>query len=170
MGKKYLVGIFNNEDSLITAIKNSHEKNYHIEEAYSPYPIHGLDDVIGNRRSRLPIVAFIVGAFGATFAMSFQIWTLTTDWAINVGGKPGMAIPSFVPITFELMVLTGALSMVAAFLFRNRLFPRIKMDVIDTRVTNDMFALVISDEEHSLTDIEKLLKESGAVEVNEKEV
>ncbi|MDH5680731.1 MAG: DUF3341 domain-containing protein [Spirochaetota bacterium] len=169
---KYIIGLYKDEDSLISAIKNIRSKHVPIQDVLIPYPIHGLDDAMGLSPSKLPVVAFVVGFFGAIFALSFQIWSLTESWAINVGGKPGAAIPSFIPITFEVMVLSASLSMVAAFFIRSKLYPRLKVDVLDERLTDDTFAVVIDPEKGNISasEIQSLFKENSAVEVNEKEV
>ncbi|MDH4127226.1 MAG: DUF3341 domain-containing protein [Spirochaetota bacterium] len=174
MAKKVKIGFYNDEGVLLSALKVLRHKDIKIHNVFTPYPVHGLDDIIGLKKSRLPIVAFIVGALGAFGAMGFQIWSLALDWTINIGGKPGLAIPSFVPITFEIMVLSGSLSMVAVFFLRNRLFPKLKVDnIIDPRATNDHYVVSIDPEccsDFNSNELENILKETGAIEIQDKEV
>ena len=172
--KNLVCGMFDDEDKLLSAIKNIREKNVKIDNVYSPYPVHGLDDALGLKRSRLPILSFCVGAIGFISATLFQIYIHTTAWPLNVGGKPhGWAgLPSFVPIMFEVTVLTSALSIVAGFFFRSKLFPSTSTDVIDPRTTNDLHLLAINIAGAPIDNqgLKNLLNENGAVEVNEKEV
>ena len=93
-------------------------------------------------------------------------FTLGYDWPMNIGGKPAVPMPNYVPITFELTILFCALGMVATFFFRNHLFPGRAPRVMDLRATDDRFILAV--DAHENTDhalVESLLKDAGAVEV-----
>jgi len=88
------------------------------------------------------------------------------DWPMNIGGKPSLPLPNFVPVTFEVTILLCALGMVATFFYRNHLFPGRAPRVMDLRATDDRFIIAIDAHEnsdHAL--IDSLLKEAGAVEV-----
>ena len=114
--KHYLVGIFDDEDVLLHAVEQIRDKGVKIEEVYSPFPVHGLDEVLGYKRSRLPIAAFLFGLTGTGLALLMQIWMLGYDWPMIIGGKNFASLPPFIPVTFELTVLLSALGMVATFL------------------------------------------------------
>lgn len=134
---------FSDEQSLLKAAKELVQRNIPLVDAYTPFPIHGLDEVLGERRSRLPIVCFVAASLGFLLSFWFQIWTSAENWPINVGGKPFISIPAFIPVTFEVTVLFGGLVSVAAFFFRNRLFPGKKALSPHASVTNDGFWLAI---------------------------
>jgi hypothetical protein len=172
--KNLVCGMFDDEDTLLSAIKKIRDKNVKIDNVYSPYPVHGLDDALGLKRSRLPIFSFCVGATGFMLATFFQVYIHTYVWPLNIGGKPhGLAgLPSFVPIMFEVTVLTSALSIVAGFFFRSKLIPSTTTDVIDPRTTNDLHLLAIDIAGAPMDNqgLKNLLNENGAIEVNEKEV
>jgi len=180
MSKKLVVGVYDDEHSLIVAIKHIRAKKIKINNVYTPYPIHGLDHALGMRRSKLPKFTFWVGATGFTSATLMQVGlhTFTLPFnlmnPINVGGKPwGFAgLPAFVPIMFEIMVLSSALSIVAGFLFRSKLFPSLSCNVVDIRATDDKMILVIDLEDVPMDAhaVNQLLKETPATEVYEKEV
>lgn len=172
MNKKFVLGIYDDEDVLLHAIENIRAAGTKIHDVFSPYPIHGIDDVLGIKRSRLPIVAFFGGLTGMSFALWMQIWMLGFDWPMIIGGKPHIALPSFIPVTFELTVLFSAFSMVIAFFIVQRLKPSLRVNVFDKRSTDDKFVMAIEVKE-GVTDmsaLNKLLRTTGAVEVNEKEV
>lgn len=172
MNKKFVLGIYEDEDVLLHAIENIRAAGTKIYEVFSPYPIHGIDDVLGIKRSRLPIVAFFGGLTGMSFALWMQIWMLGFDWPMIIGGKPHIALPSFIPVTFELTVLFAAFSMVIAFFIVSNLKPSLRVNMLDKRSTDDKFVMAIEVKE-GVTDLEalnKLLRSNGAVEVNEKEV
>jgi hypothetical protein len=143
-----VMAVFNNETDLIhaaRAVRQKYEcKKY---DAFTPYPVHGLDDAMGLRRSWLPWVTFIAGATGTLTALALQIWTSAIDWPINIGGKPLISLPAFIPITFELTVLFGGLATVGA-LFAVCGLPNLNPKVLHPGITNDKFVLYIpSDEE-----------------------
>ncbi|WP_161889219.1 DUF3341 domain-containing protein [Pontibacter russatus] len=172
MNKKFVLGIYDDEDVLLHAIENIRAAGTKIYEVFSPYPIHGIDDVLGIKRSRLPIVAFFGGLTGMSFALWMQIWMLGFDWPMIIGGKPHIALPSFIPVTFELTVLFSAFSMVIAFFIVQGLKPSLRVNVFDKRSTDDKFVMAIEVKEGvtDLSALNKLLRSNGAVEVNEKEV
>jgi len=155
-----LLALFDDETALLEATRTVRAAGVAIEDAYTPYAVHGLDDAMGLRRSRLTWVCFLAGAMGATIAISFQVWTSAVSWPLNVGGKPFASIPAFVPVTFELTVLCAALISAAAFLFRSRLFPGQRATPLP-RVTDDRFALVVADG----PDARRLLRAAGATEL-----
>jgi hypothetical protein len=157
-----LVATFTDETALLEATRAARAAGIAIEDAYTPYAIHGLDEAMGLRRSRLTWVCFLAGATGAVTAMGFQLWASVVSWPLNVGGKPFASYPAFIPITFELTVLSAALMSAAAFLFRSRLFPgRTTAEAahVPLRVTDDRFALVVADGDAARA----LLRGAGAV-------
>jgi hypothetical protein len=138
-----VMGIFSDPQSLLiatTKLKQSGQFTHF--DAYTPYPIHGLEHAAGLKRSPLPWVTLIGGLTGFTIAWLLQWGTSVMDWPIIVGGKPFNSWPAFVPVLFELTVLIAALSTVGAMFFLNGL-PNIKRAAYDPRITRDKFALVI---------------------------
>lgn len=168
--KHYLVGIFDDEDVLLHAVEQIRDKGVKIEEVYSPFPVHGLDEVLGYRRSRLPIAAFLFGLTGTGLALLMQIWMLGYDWPMIIGGKNFASLPPFIPVTFELTVLLSALGMVATFLIVSDMKPYNWPRSYDLRSTDDKHVMAINLGANKLSkaDIDRILKESGAKEVNEK--
>jgi hypothetical protein len=168
--KHYLVGIFDDEDVLLHAVEHIRDKGVKIEEVYSPFPVHGLDEVLGYTRSRLPIAAFLFGLTGTSLALLMQIWMLGYDWPMIIGGKNYASLPPFIPVTFELTVLLSALGMVATFLIVSDMKPYAWPKPFDLRSTDDKHVMAIDLGSNKLgkEDIRKILQESGAEEVNEK--
>src|ERR1051325_9282662 len=121
--ENFLVGIFDDEHVLLSAVENIRDKGVKIKEVYSPFPVHGLDEVLGYKRSRLPIAAFMFGMTGTSLALLMQIWMLGYDWPMIIGGKNFVSLPPFIPVTFELTVLLSALGMVATFLMVSDMKP-----------------------------------------------
>ncbi|QNF33464.1 DUF3341 domain-containing protein [Adhaeribacter swui] len=170
--KKFILGVFEDEEVLLHAIENIRAAGTKIYEVFTPFPVHGIDDVLGIKRSRLPIAAFLYGCCGLAFALWMQIYMMGYDWPMIIGGKPHVALPSFIPVSFELTVFCTAHGMVLTFLIVCGLYPRLKVPVLDVRSTDDKFVMAIEVKE-GVTDITKvndLLRSNGAVEVNQKEV
>jgi len=168
--ENFLIGIFDDEDILIHGVEGVRDKGVKIHEVYSPFPVHGLDEALGYKRTRLPISAFIFGLTGTALALTMQIWMLGYDWPMIIGGKNFASLPPFIPVTFELTVLLSALGMVATFLIVSDLKPYKTPRSYDLRSTDDkhVMAIDLGTNKLSKEDISRILKESGASEVNEK--
>jgi len=156
-----LMAVFEQPEQVVEAARQARGAGYTIADAFVPFAVHGLDEAMGLRRSRLTWVCFAAALTGGTVAMSFQVWSSTASWALNVGGKPFASLPAFLPITFELTVLTAALVSAATFLLRSRLFPGKDAPVLP-RVTDDRFVLVV---ETDAVAAEALMRQAGAIEV-----
>ncbi len=160
------IGIFEDEASLLRAIKESRSLGLDIIDAHSPYPIHGIDDLIGIRRSRLPIVCFFGGLTGLSIGLGFQYWSSASSWALNIGGKPFDSLPAFIPVGFEMTVLLAGLSTAFFLLFRSKLWPAKKSKAFEG-TTDERFALVIArrSANMAMAELPELLHRHGAVHV-----
>ena len=169
--KHFVLGVYEDEDVLLSAVKTVRESGVKIQEVYSPFPVHGLDEVLGYRRTRLPIAAFMFGLLGTSLALTMQIWMLGFDWPMIIGGKNFVSLPPFVPVTFELTVLLAALGMVGTFMIVSDLKPYKKARLMDIRITDDKHVMAIDLASNTLAkdDIKKIVNESGASEVNDKD-
>lgn len=170
--KRFALGIFDDEDVLLHAVDNVRGAGIKIYDVFSPYPIHGIDDALGIARSRLPIAAFFYGLCGLSFALWMQIYMLGFDWPMIIGGKPYIALPAFIPVTFELTVFFTCHGMVITFYTISKLYPRFKTPVLDVRSTDDKFVMAIELDETSsqMPKLTQLLRDNGASEVNQKEM
>ena len=113
--KEVLFGLYDDEEILLKAVKQANEDHLEIMDVYTPFPVHGLDPLLGLAESRLHIAGFIYGAIGTLTAFLFMSWVFTRDWPIIFGGKPYWSVPAFIPITFELTVLFASIGMVVSF-------------------------------------------------------
>ena len=143
MGRPVLVGVFATEEDVLGAARAAREHGFHIADAYTPYPVHGLDRAMGLRPSRLPWACFVCGLVGVAFALSLQPWAMAHSWPLNVGGKPWNSLPAYVPVTFEVMVLLAGLGLVLTFLLRCRLLPGKEAAPLFRGATDDRFVLVL---------------------------
>ena len=168
--QNYIVGLFNDEDVLLEAVHKVRKSGVKIEEVYSPFPVHGLDEALGYKRSRLPVAAFLFGLLGTTLALTMMTYMSAIDWPMIIGGKDFWALPDFIPITFELTVLLSAFGMVGCFFVVSNLKPYGKPRIFDLRSTDDMhvMALNLAGNPTPVDQLRQILKDCGAVEVNDK--
>ena len=161
-----LVGFFNDPSDLLAAAAECSHNGFRNLDAYTPFPVHGLEEVMGIRRSWIPKVALGALFTGAALGFMLQYWTHSIDWPINVGGKPYNAWPAYVPVTFESAVLVAGLTTFACIFIACRLFPNPFTKTLSEDITNDRFALVIPTGKIKNEDeVIKLLQRMGADEI-----
>jgi len=169
--KNFILGVYDDEDVLLDAVSKVRESGVKIHEVYSPFPVHGLDDALGYKRSKLPIAAFLFGLLGTTLALTMQFYMMQIDWPMIIGGKDYAAFPDFIPVTFELTVLLAAFGMVGVFMVSSDLKPWAQPRIFDLRITDDKHVMAIDLAVNAGMGEDKLaevLKGSGASEVNKK--
>ncbi|AXP81039.1 hypothetical protein CJ739_1956 [Mariniflexile rhizosphaerae] len=166
---KVIHAIYTDDDVLMSAVKKVKAERYHIEEIYTPFPVHGLDKAMGLAPTRIAITAFIYGLIGLTVAIVMMNFIMIEDWPQNIGGKPSFSyienMPAFVPIMFELTVFFAAHLMVITFYLRSRMWPFKNAENPDPRTTDDHFLMEIAVDGNEEA-LASLLKETGAVEIN----
>lgn len=168
--KDIIYGLWNDEEDLIRAVKVAKDAHLEIMDVYTPFPLHGLDPVLGLSESRLHIAGFIYGALGTLTAFLGMSWIFTKDWPIIFGGKPHWSVPAFIPITFELTVLFAAIGMVVTFYVINGLGPGVVNPTIDLRITDDKFCIAFDKAEVDVDKVESFLKNNGAAEIHSKTI
>lgn len=170
VGKNYIVGVFDDQDDILDSIKSVRKDGLKIHEVFSPYAIHGIDDYLGYKQSRLPIASFMYGLTGLSLALFTMFWMMGFDWPMIIGGKDFASLPPFIPVAFEFTVLLASHGMVLTFFIVSDLKPWGKPKVFDARCTDDKFIMAIDLGENHKTkeEISKMLSDSGASEVNEK--
>jgi len=167
MSNKVIHAIYDDDDVLLKAVKSVREAEHHIEEVFTPFPVHGLEKAMGIANTRIAITAFIYGLIGLGFSVWMMNYMMIQDWPQNIGGKPSFSyaenMPAFVPIMFELTVFFSAHLMVITFYFRSKIGPFVKASNPDPRTTDDKFLMevFVSGDEDKLADF---LKETGAIE------
>jgi hypothetical protein len=90
-------------------------------DAFTPFPVEGLAEELGFRRTAVPLVTLIGGLLGAAGGYFLQYALNVLDYPINVGGRPMHSVPMFLIVTFELTILVAALFAVLGMLALNRL-------------------------------------------------
>jgi hypothetical protein len=101
---------FETADQMVAAVRRAKAEGYSHLDAHSPYPVGEAADALGFAKSEMGVVMFMGGLTGACAGFFMQYWTNAYGYSLIVGGRPYLSWPSFIPITFEMMVLTAALS------------------------------------------------------------
>lgn len=160
--------MYDDDDVLLNAVKEVRSAHHHIEEVFTPFPVHGLEKAMGLAGTRIAITSFLYGLTGLGFATWFLYYIMIYDWPQNIGGKPSFTfyqnMPAFVPVMFEMTVFFAAHLMVITFYMRSKIWPFRKAENPDPRTTDDKFVMevAVSDNEDQLV---SLLKKTGAIEI-----
>jgi len=116
-----LLAEFDQPNPLQEAAKRAYDAGYRKMDAYSPFPIEGLAETLGNKSSKLPFLVFLGGLAGGVGGFGIQYVGMVIFYPYMVGGKPFNSWPAFIPITFETTVLLASLTAVIAMIVLNGL-------------------------------------------------
>lgn len=166
-----VLGIFETPDTLMAAIPKVRAAKLGTVEAYTPYPIHGIDEALGLRRSPLGGMVLVMGVLGALTAFGFQYWISAVDYPIVTGGKAPDSWEAFIPIMFEVTVLFATFTAGLGMLFLLNKLPFFGHPVLSAKairgITRDRYALAIEAEGEAFDAAAAagVLEQAGAVEV-----
>lgn len=170
MAANKIYAIYTDDDLLLQAVKQTRAKEYEIAEVYTPFPIHGLDEAMGLKTTRLAITSFLYGLVGLAVAIWMMNYMMIVDWPQNIGGKPSFSfhqnMPAFIPIMFEMTVFFAGHLMVITFYLRSRLWPFKKAENPDLRTTDDHFLMEIDVENNDIDELAEFLYNTGASEIS----
>ncbi len=161
---------FETPGDLLHAAEHVREAGYVNVDAFSPFPVHGLDRVLRVPGSKVPWIVLGGAITGGLGGLALQWWTSAIDYPIKIAGKPYLSLPAFVPVTFELTILLCAFAAVFGMLALNRLpqhyHPVFKHPSF-SRVTDDRFFLAIeaSDPRFEADEARRTLVEAGGTNV-----
>ncbi len=166
---KIIQAFYNDDDVLMAAVKKVRSERHHIEEVYTPFPVHGLDKALGLEPTRIAITSFLYGCLGLAVSILMMNFIMIDDWPQDIGGKPSFSyfenMPAFVPIMFEMTVYFASHLMVITFYLRSKMWPFKKAENPDPRTTDDHFLMEVM-ANGNVKDLETLLSQTGAVEIN----
>lgn len=112
---------FDSATELVDAARSVRDAGYTKTDAFSPFPLHEIDEALGIKRSILPYLIFAGGITGLLSGFGLEYFVHVIDWPIIVGGRPALSLPSFVPPMFEMTILFSAFTAVFGMLFLNGL-------------------------------------------------
>lgn len=169
-----LLAEYRSAQALLAAAERAHAEGFRAMDAYTPYPVEELSEVVcDHQRSRVPLICLIGGITGALAGWALAYWTSTIDYPLNVGGKPYNSWPAFIPVIFECTILFAAFSAGLGMLVLNRLpepyHPVFNVAGFRERGSRDGYFLCIeaADERFDRVATRAFLAATGAVEVQE---
>ena len=167
-----VVAKYSSGEMLLEAAKEIRGKGYTSVEAYTPYHVEGVVDALGNKDDRVTWIVFFGGVIGAALGFLLQYYVAVVDYPMNVGGRPNLSWPSFIPVTFECGILSAPLSGLVGMLGLNGL-PRPHHPIFDApgieASGRDKFFLCIEadDPQFSLDEAKAALQATGPESVDE---
>jgi len=162
---------FDSPGALVRAARKVKDAGYTEFDCYSPFPVHGIDEAMGIKRTILPLLVFGGGITGTVGGMFLQWWMNAYDWPWNVGGKPTWSIPANIPIAYETTILLSVLTTFFGMWILNKLpqvwHPFFKLDRF-LRASDDGFLLGIEarDKRFDQARTTELLVKAGATGVD----
>ena len=157
--KQVLFVLFEDEESFLNTAKGA--KGIKDLSAITPYPVHGLEQILNIKRSWIPWATFIFGLMGLVAGLALTYYTSVVSWPLVIGGKPFFSLPAFIPVIFECTILFSALASIFALFYACDL-PRINPPVLDKDLTSHKFALYCPAKINSEEEVSKVFKELGA--------
>lgn len=152
-------------DQALTLAARVRDAGYTRFDVLTPFPVHGMDQAMGLKRSWVPYVTALMAFLGIATAQGMMVYIMVFDWPMNYGGKPFFAWPSFIPITFELMVLFSGVMTAVIAIWAGKRFNVPQPP--PTGATSDRFVVWIPtvDPKFNLDAVQTLLREGGALDV-----
>ena len=165
-----LMAEFDTPTAIVVAAHHTYKAGYRRINAYSPFPIEELSEAIGYHRDYVPLCTLVCGLLGAIGGFSLQYWTSAIAYPLNVGGRPLLSLPAFIPVTFECTILLAAFGAFIGQLLMSRL-PQPYHPVFNVpsfaRASQDRFFLCVKsdDPKFNETETRAFLESLGAKEV-----
>ena len=167
--------MYDDDAKVMVAAKSLVGQGIRVKDVYSPFPIHGIDPVIGIKRTRLAIASFMYAMTGTSLALLGMWYFMINDWPMNIGGKPSFSlienVTAFLPVTFEFSVLCGAHGMALTYLLRNGTLPGMPATNPDPRTTDDKFVVEITTDTNSMSadELESAIRTTDLLELSIKD-
>ena len=167
--------MYDDDAKVMTAAGTLVGQGIRVKDVYSPFPIHGIDPIIGIKRTRLAICSFMYAMTGTSLALLGMWYFMIQDWPMNIGGKPSFSllenVTAFIPVTFEFSVLCGAHGMALTYLLRNGTLPGMPASNPDPRTTDDKFVVEITTDNNSMSadELEAAIRATDLLELSIKD-
>jgi mono/diheme cytochrome c family protein len=157
-----VVGYYSDVDGIMNASRKIRDAGYKKWDAYTPFPVHGIDEAMGTKPTILPWIVLGMGLTGLFVGLGLQWYTNAYDYKFLISGKPTWSLPANIPVTFEVIILFSAYTAFFGMLALNKLphlsNPLHKLERFK-RVTDDKFAICVEskDPNFDLARVSKLL-------------
>jgi hypothetical protein len=168
-----LMAEFADVNALVDAARQTRAEGYEKIDAYTPFPVHDLFEVLSLNDRRVPLFVLLAGILGCLAGFGLCYWVSVIAYPMNIGGRPFNSWPSFIPVTFEVTILLASITAVLTVVLLNGLplpyHPVFNVRSFAQRASQDGLFLAIEAEDPKF-DLERtrsFLKQLGAKEVNE---
>lgn len=167
-----LLAEFDSTAALLHAAEKTRDAGYRDFDCHSPFPIHGMDAAMGERRSPLGYIVFTIALLGLSTFFAFVWWLSVEDYPMVISGKPFGSFQAWVPPLFAISILSAAITAVLGMSHLNRL-PRLNHPLFhSTRfegVTDDKFFLSIesTDPKFNVDQTKQFLNSIGGKHIEE---
>jgi hypothetical protein len=164
---------FADPTSLVNAARRTYDEGYRQFEAYSPFPIHETFEAMHLEDKRVPLLVLGGGIAGLVTGLGLQAWVSAVAYPLNIGGRPYLSWPMFIPVTFELTILFAAFAAVFGMFGLNGLpmpyHPVFNVERFAVHASQDRFFLAIEakDAKFDLDKTRTFLRGLGATEVSD---
>ena len=168
-----LLAKFPNPETLVKAARRATDAGYRELDAYSPFPVEDLAEALRLKSSILPYAVLGGGITGGLVGFLMQVYATVIDYPMNIGGKPLLSWPAYIPITFELTILLAAFGGIIGLFIMTRLpqpyHPVFNVEDFQKHGSQDGFYLGIEarDPKFDLALTRKFLEDQGAILVSE---
>ena len=155
-----VLAAFDTPERLVEAVRAIRGQGFRRVDAFTPFPVKGLKDALDFRDRRVPAAMLIGGLLGAAGGFLMQVGT-NIDYPLRIGGRPLIAVPAFMMITFELLVLGAVLACLGAMFIANRLprlhHPIFDADSFDLSADDRFYLAILADEQFDRDEAGKAL-------------
>jgi molybdopterin-containing oxidoreductase family membrane subunit len=160
-----VLGVFDMPGKTAAAIDQIRGRGYTDIVTYAPAPFTEVEDAVDPKPSRVRLFTLIGGLVGFITGYAMTIW-MANNWQLVIGGKPFSSIPPYTIIAFELTILFGGLMTALGLFIHGRLLRYGKDELYDPRFSAEDFGVVVTCQSRDVTELESLLRQHGAMEVN----
>ena len=164
--KQFVAGFTTDPHQFLSLGEKAREAGFKNIDSTMPYPIHGFEEAYGYKTSWIGWAAFAALLTGWAGGFAMQTWMLNFSYPINIGGKPHVSWPAFVPVIFECGILCAALTTLFSLIIAAKLRPNPFTVVVNERLTHDLFSIVFpfcDDDEK--TKAENFLKQQNVSDI-----
>jgi len=141
--KQFVAGFTTDPDLFLKLGEMARAQGFKGIDSTMPYPVHGFEEAYGYKTSWIGLAAFGALLTGWAGGFAMQAWMMSVNYPQNIGGRPQISWPAFIPVTFECGILLGSLTTLISLLIAGKLRPNPMTDVVNPRLTNDLFSIVI---------------------------
>ena len=166
---------FEDPTSLVDAARRTYDEGYRNFDSFSPFPIHEIFEAMHLHDKRVPLLVLGGGLAGLCTGLGLQVWVSAFAYPLNIGGRPYLSWPMFVPVTFELTILFAAFAAVFGMFALNGLpmpyHPVFNVERFTAHASQDRFFLAIeaADPKFDRTSTRAFLQSLGAKDINDVE-